>query len=173
MAFRWPLSILLGTAAMALSAQFAVPLPFSPVPMSLQGLAVLLVGGLLGAACGTASLILYLALGAFGAPVFANGTGGLAKLIGPTGGYLLAFPVAAAAVGAVAKRGSLGRCLLASLLGMTIIHAGGLAQLTLISGSWRHAAALGTAPFLVADLLKVVLATMVLWAGHHALRPRA
>src|SRR3989475_4185000 len=81
----------------------SVPLPGTPVPMTLQPLAVLVVGGLLGAPLGAASLLLYLALGAAGLPVFTPfGVPGLGRLLGPTGGYLLAYPLAAFAVGRIA-----------------------------------------------------------------------
>ena len=172
-AFRWPITLVLGALAVAVSAQFSVPLPFTPVPMTLQGLAVILVGGLTGSTAGAGAMLLYLVAGAFGAPVFANGSGGLQHLIGPTGGYLLAFPVAAWIVGRVGQRGNLGLCILAALLGMIAIHAGGLAQLMLLTGSIKTALAAGTAPFLLVDSLKVVLAGLLLWKAHHSLRPRA
>jgi biotin transport system substrate-specific component len=173
MAFRWPITLVLGAVAVAVSAQFSVPLPFTPVPMTLQGLAVILVGGLTGSTAGAGAMLLYLAAGAFGAPVFANGSGGLPHLLGPTGGYLLAFPLAAWIVGWVGKRRNLGLCLLAALLGMVAIHAGGLAQLALLTGSIKTAAAAGTAPFVLVDSLKVVLAGLLLWQAHQSLRPRA
>jgi biotin transport system substrate-specific component len=171
--FRWPLAIAGGALVVALSSQVAVPLPFTPVPMTLQGLAVILVGGTLGGAAGASAMVFYLLLGAFGAPVFALGASGIARLLGPTGGYLLAFPVAAAVVGRVAVRGSLPRCLLAALLGMVAIHAGGLAQLAILTGGLDRAVQLGTAPFLVLDLLKVVVAAVLLSFLHYRLRPRA
>lgn len=169
----WPLSLLIGALLVALSAQVAFPVPFSPVPMTLQGLAVILVGGLFGAAAGAGALVLYLVAGAFGAPVFALGSSGLARLLGPTGGYLLAFPVAAIVAGQVARRGQLGRSLLGALLAMFVIHLGGWAQLTLLTGQAERAVALGVTPFLLQDLLKVVLAGLVLWRAHHAVRPSA
>jgi biotin transport system substrate-specific component len=171
--FQWPLAIGLGAAVVAVSARFAVPLPFTQVPISLQDLAVLLVGGFLGATAGAGAMVLYLALGALGAPVFAMGTGGIAKLLGPTGGYLLAFPVAAAVVGRLAVRGNPARCLAAALLGMLVIHAGGLAQLMVLGLSLRNALSVGTLPFLVPDLLKMIIAGLVLTAGSATLRPRA
>lgn len=169
---RWPLTLVLGAALVALSAQFAVPLPYSPVPMTLQGLAVIVVGGLAGSAAGAGALVLYLVAGAFGLPVFAMGTSGLLRLIGPSGGYLLAFPLAAALVGRFAERGRFGRCLAAALLGTAMIHIGGLAQLTLLTGSFSRAIALGTTPFLLGDLLKAVLAAVVLRQSAAFLRPR-
>src|SRR5256884_9655081 len=114
-----------GGTRVAVAAQISIPLPGTPVPMTLQPLAVLLVGGLLGPGLGSSALILYLALGAAGLPVFTPyGVPGLARLLGPTGGYLLAYPVAAFAVGKLApdgrrvdrergvegKRGDLGGC---------------------------------------------------------------
>lgn len=156
------LGVALGVAVVALSARIAVPVPFSPVPMTLQPLAVLVVGGLLGAAGGAAALALYLLLGVAGLPVFAGGAGPL-YLMGPTGGYLLAFPVAAALAGRIAgsgatPAGTVGRALLAAAAGMLVIHIGGLAQLTLLSDNAGEAFRLGFLPFFTGDLVKVGLA---------------
>jgi biotin transport system substrate-specific component len=170
---RWPLTLVGAAALVALSAQVAIPVPFSPVPMTLQGLAVILVGGLFGAAIGAGAMVIYLVAGAFGAPVFSAGHAGLPWLFGPTGGYLLAFPVAAAVVGRFAERGNFTRSLFAAFLGMAIIHLGGWAQLTLLSGGAAKAVTLGITPFIAQDLLKVVLAAVVLWRAHHALRLRS
>src|SRR6185312_17244819 len=104
-----------------------VPIPGSVVPATLQGLAVLVVGGVLGPAGGLMALLIYLAAGAAGLPVFAPiGLPGVSRLLGPTSGYLLAFPVAAMVTGALARRQAFLRCLLACLIGMVIIHAGGI-----------------------------------------------
>jgi len=169
----WPLVLVVGAAMVALSAQVAVPVPGSPVPITLQGFAVLLVGGLFGSAIGAGALVLYLVVGAFGAPVFAPiGPPGLARLVGPTGGYLLAFPFAAGIVGRIAERGRFGRCLLAAFTGMALIHLGGWAQLAIL-GQNGSAVSLGVTPFLVQDLLKVVLVAAILWRGHLALRLRS
>jgi biotin transport system substrate-specific component len=171
--FAWPLALVAGAAIVALSAQFAVPVPLSPVPMTLQGLAVLLVGGLFGAAAGAGALMLYLLLGIFGLPVFSPlGAPGLARLLGPTGGYLLAFPVAALVVGRIARRDNLVRCLLGALAGMLLIHLAGWAQLTLLTGGPSAAANTAVLPLVAQDLLKVVIAALVLWKTHHAFRPR-
>jgi biotin transport system substrate-specific component len=165
----------LGTALVAAGAQLAVPLPFSPVPMTLQPLAVLVVGGLLGPAAGSAALVLYLALGAAGLPVFApGGLPGAARLVGPTGGYLLAFPVAAAVAGAYAK-GATGssvlRVLLACAVAMAMIHLGGVAQLALLGGDPASAFRVGLIPFLTGDLLKIGLAAAVILLLGPRLRP--
>jgi biotin transport system substrate-specific component len=153
------LGIAVGTLAVAAAAQVAVPVALTPVPMTLQPLAVLAVGGLLGAAGGGAALALYLALGLLGAPVFAGGSAGPVHLLGPTGGYLLAFPVAAALVGALGqgRAGVLGT-LLACAMGMAVIHAGGIAQLAVLGGNPGAAFRVGFVPFLTGDLIKVGLA---------------
>lgn len=169
---RRAVAIGLGAAVVALSAQVAVPVPFSPVPMTLQPLAVLAVGGLLGAAGGVGALVLYIILGALGLPVFAGGASGLLHLVGPTGGYLLAFPVAAGVTGALVggvTRSPL-RVLLACALGMAIIHIGGVAQLALLGGDPALAFRVGFVPFLTGDLLKVGLAAAVILAGGPKLR---
>lgn len=173
-AVRRALAALGGVALVTLAAQVAVPLPGTPVPMTLQPLAVLLVGGLLGPWLGASSLVVYLALGAAGLPVFTPyGLPGAARLIGPTGGYLLAYPVAAYAVGRVAGDARrLGRTALAALAGIVLIHLGGLAQLTLLTGSVRGAAVLGTVPFILGDLGKVAIAVALLVPSAARLRAR-
>ncbi len=161
-----------GAVVVALAAQFAVPVPFSPVPMTLQPLAVLAVGGLLGASEGLLALVTYLALGALGLPVFAGGSGGAIHLIGPTGGYLLAFPVAAAVVGALApRRAGLLRILGACAAGMLVIHAGGVAQLALLGGDPALAFRVGFLPFFTGDLLKVGLAAAAILGLRPLARP--
>jgi biotin transport system substrate-specific component len=170
----WPMTLVAGAGVVALAAQVAVPVPGSVVPLTLQGIAVLLVGGLFGSAIGAGSLVLYLLAGAFGAPVFApGGAPGLARFLGPTGGYLLAFPFAAALVGRIAERRDIGRCLLGSFTGMAVIHLGGWAQLAVLTGSGTRALAVGTTPFLLQDLLKVVIVAVILYRGHLALRLRS
>ena len=162
-AARRPIQIAIGTLAVALAAQVSVPVPLSPVPMTLQPLAVLAVGGLLGAQGGVASLVLYLALGIAGLPVFAGGSGGLIHVLGPTGGYLLAFPLAAGVVGALAgPTAGVLRVLLACAVGMVVIHAGGTAQLAILGGDPGFALRAGFVPFLTGDLLKVGIAAAVI-----------
>lgn len=160
---RRAFGVALGAAVVAASAQVVVPVPFSPVPMTLQPLAVLAVGGLLGAAGGASALALYLALGLLGLPVFAGGGAGLVHVLGPTGGYLLAFPAAAAVTGAVAVPGadgrtSLLRALAGCTLGLVLIHMGGLAQLAALGLDPSTAFHVGFVPFFTGDLLKVGLA---------------
>ena len=157
-------AVLLGVALVSAAAQVALPLPGTPVPMTLQPLAVLLVGGMLGPGLGAASLMLYLALGAAGLPVFTPiGLPGVARLIGPTGGYLLSYPFAAFAVGRLSGDGRrLAQLGLATLVGLVLIHLGGLAQLLVLTGSIATAARFGTVPFLLGDLLKLAIAVLML-----------
>ncbi|MGH7508741.1 MAG: biotin transporter BioY [Gemmatimonadales bacterium] len=169
---RRVIAVALGAVAVAIAARVVVPVPFSPVPMTLQPLAVLAVGGLLGAAVGLSALVLYLILGILGLPVFAAGASGALHLLGPTGGYLLAFPIAAAITGALVKPGSRSAAgsvlmvLLACAVGMVIIHAGGVSQLALLGGDPSLAFRVGFIPFLTGDLLKIGLsAALILAAG--------
>jgi biotin transport system substrate-specific component len=174
---RRSLAIGLGAVLVALAAQAAVPIPFSPVPMTLQPLAVLAVGGFLGAAGGLSALVLYLLLGILGLPVFAGGGSGAWHLLGPTGGYLLAFPVAAAVTGALAGsvpaspgRRAVLRVLLSCAFGMAIIHIGGVAQLALLGGDPALAFRVGFVPFLTGDLLKIGLAAALILAAGPKIR---
>lgn len=155
--------VLVFAAATALAAQAAIPIPGTPVPLALAPMAVVLAGLWLGPAAGAASMALYVLAGAAGLPVFAPvGLPGLARLFGPTGGYLLAYPAAAAVAGLVGRRfprtaGRMG----AALLGMAVIHLGGVAQLALLTGSVTTGAALGSAPFLLLDAAKAFVAGAV------------
>ncbi len=150
-------------ATMALAAQIAIPLPGTPVPFTLQPLAVVLAGLVLGPVAGAASMVLYLIAGAIGLPVFAPiGAPGFLRLIGPTGGYLLAAPAAAAVAGLLARRfPAFGGRMLAAFCGIATLYLGGVAQLELLTGSLERAAAMGTTPFILADLGKVVVAAIV------------
>src|SRR2546426_1875384 len=165
-------AVVLGAVLVALAAQISVPLPGTPVPMTLQPMAVLLVGGLLGAPLGALSMILYLAMGAAGLPVFTPTVPllGIARLFGPTGGYLLAYPVAAWVVGRFSDPGrqpgvnkpAWARVTVAVVAGLVLIHLGGLAQLAILTGSLSAAAPFGPWPFLLGDLLKLAALVPVL-----------
>jgi biotin transport system substrate-specific component len=162
-AWRRAVAVGAGALIVAASAQVSVPVPLSPVPMTLQPLAVLAVGGLLGASAGGTALLLYLALGLLGLPVFFAGGAGIGHVLGPTGGYLLAFPAAAAVAGRFAGASPrLGRVLIGCALAMVVIHAGGAAQLALLGGDAGVALRVGFVPFLTGDLLKIGIAAAVI-----------
>jgi len=172
---RRALLLALFTVLTALSAYLSVPLPGSQVPLSMQTLLVVLSGLLLGARLGAAAQALYVAAGFIGLPVFALGLGGPAVLLGPTGGYLLAFPAAAALAGWLADGGRGGGKLtvlaalaVGAVLGGAIILLGGWAQLTVLLGNPGRAFAVGVQPFLAGDVVKTALA-LVLAVG---LKPR-
>jgi biotin transport system substrate-specific component len=166
-ALRRSLAIGLAVILVAASAQITVPIPLNPVPVTLQPLAILVVGGLLGPAAGAAALVLYLALGMLGLPVFAGGSGGFVHVLGPTGGFLMAFPAAAAVAGLGTRDGAgVFRVLVCCFLGMAVIHLGGFAHLALLTGDPRKAFDVGFMPFFTGDLLKVGLAAgVILGAG--------
>lgn len=146
--------------ALAAASQVAIPLPGTPVPMTLQPLVVALAGLWLGPVAGATSMALYLAAGAAGLPVFTPmGAPGFARLLGPTGGYLWAYPVAALVAGLVAgRRRTFAFRALAAAAAFAVIHVGGFVQLLLLTGSAERAIALGAAPFIFLDLLKVLAA---------------
>ena len=157
--------ILLGTLIVALLAQVKIPLPLTPVPLTGQTFAVLLVGATLGSKRGVLSMLLYITLGAFGLPVFAGGASGLTYLSGPTLGYLIGFVLAAFVTGLLAERGlerSVRTSLLPFLLGTIIIYICGVAWLSIVLGSFSKAIMAGLVPFLMGDLLKLLAASLAL-----------
>jgi len=149
--------------AVAAASQVAIPLPGTPVPFTLQPMLVVLAGMMLGPAMGAASMTAYLALGIAGVPVFTPlGAPGVARLLGPTGGYLIAYPAAAYMAGALAQRmPSLAGRWLAACAGMVVLFVGGLTQLTVLSGSAWRALALGLTPFALLDIAKAFVAALV------------
>lgn len=159
-AARWAAGVVGFALLTALGARVAVPLPGTPVPFTFQVLAVLLAGYLLGPTAGAASQALYLAAGAAGLPVFAAG-GGAAYLLGPSGGHLMAFPLAAAVVGLAATRrpGPVWHAM-GMAAGVAAIYLGGAAWLGLVVD---HEAALaaGVAPFVLMDAIKAAMALVI------------
>ncbi len=151
----------------ALGAYATVPVPGSPVPVTLQTLFVSLAGVLLGARLGAVAMTTYVLVGLMGAPVFSGGFGGPGVLLGPTGGYLLAFPLAAAVTGLLAPRAGATslvatlRLAAAIFLGTLVVFAGGWAQLSLLTGDPLRAFVVGIAPFLIGDVVKTLLALLV------------
>ncbi len=147
------------TLLTAIAAKVALPLPGTSVPFTFQTLAIVLAGALLGSRLGASSQILYLTLGMIGVPVFFGPVAGPAYLFGPTGGYLIAAPLAAWVVGRLAN-GSGFRVFGAMLAGLAVIYAGGVSWLAATSG-WSVALSLGLLPFLVADLVKMGMGTLI------------
>ena len=148
-------------------------MPFSPVPVTGQTLAVLLVGASLGARLGAASVVLYIVEGIAGLPVFAGGTAGLLRLSGPTGGYLIGFVAAAFVVGLLAERGwdrRIWTAAIAMLVGEVVIYVFGLSWLSrfplpagvLDAGLW---------PFVAGDIYKLVVAALLLPSAWRVARP--
>ena len=145
------LAILVGASLfVALCAHITLPLPFTPVPLTLQNFAVLLVGLRLGSRRGFAALVLYLAEGAAGLPVFnPTGPGGLLQLFGPTGGYLMVYPVVAGLAGLIMERGEVA------------LFAGGLGWLALLTHSFLQAFRLGLYWFVFAEVIKIMAAAAI------------
>jgi biotin transport system substrate-specific component len=168
----WPKSQLLhkavvvglGVALLTLASR--VQVPFWPVPMTLQVLAVLMIGATAGARLGGATVLAWLGLGALGAPVFATGAG-LAYMAGPTGGYLAGFLAAAVVVGYLADKGH-GRTVVSAFLmllaGVAVIYVAGLGWLANLFGA-EKAITVGFMPFIPAEVLKVALGTAILTAA--------
>ncbi|MGH9554766.1 MAG: biotin transporter BioY [Terriglobales bacterium] len=159
----------------ALSARVTLPLPMTPVPLTLQNFAVLLVGLVLGSRRGAAALALYLAEGALGFPVFnPTGPGGLAQLFGPTGGYLIAYPLAAWTAGAIAGQRCIkfARNLVAAFAADAVLFAGGIAWLFLLTGSLAQAVAAGLFYFVFAEVIKVMFAAAIATRVARRFQPR-
>ncbi len=150
-----------GSLVVALCARIAIPLPGTPVPLTVQNFGVLLVGLMLGSRRGFAALALYLAEGAMGMPVFSpTGPGGIAQLLGPTGGFLLAYPLVAWVAGYIMEHGrkSFGRAAVGGLLGELVLFTGGLTWLAVLTHSVALAFRLGLYWFLFAEIIKVMMA---------------
>jgi biotin transport system substrate-specific component len=169
-------SVLFVASLTAAAAQISIPLPFTPVPLTLQPMIVLLGGAALGGRLGCYSQIVYLAAGLAGLPVFASSPllpQGALRLLGPTGGYLVSYPLAAWVVGALADRAfdrRYMRSAIAMLAGLAIVYAFGVAWLAFGARipqplGVRPALVAGAAPFFAADVVKIVLASAALPAA--------
>ena len=152
-------------AALAAAAQISLPILGTPVPFTLQPLIVVLAGLMLGPVAGAASMALYLAVGAAGAPIFSPVPGlpqGVARFFGPTGGYLIAYPIAAFVAGTLAgKHSSFFRRFLAACAGIAMIFVGGIAQLAIINRSLVTAINLGVTVFVPLDAVKALIAAAI------------
>jgi biotin transport system substrate-specific component len=160
-------AIVLGASLfVALCARITIPLPFTPVPLTVQNFAVLLVGLMLGSRRGFAALALYLAEGASGLPVFSPlplGPGGVAHIIGVTGGFLMAYPFVAFLAGFIFERGrkTFARAATAALLGEILLFAGGVGWLYYLTHSLARAAYFGFYWFMAAEVMKVMFAAAI------------
>lgn len=154
--------VLAGTALLVLGSRVSIPLPGNPVPFTLQTLAVLLAGGALGLRRGALSTVLFIVLGVVGLPVFAESRHGVDVIFGATGGYLVGFIVAAALVGRLAELGwdrHIGGSVGMNLLGTVLIYLVGVPWLAVAAGvPLGDAVTLGVAPFLVGDIVKLLVA---------------
>jgi len=157
----------------AVCARVTVPLPFTPVPLTLQNFGVVLVGLMLGSRRGFAALALYLAEGAMGLPVFSpTGPGGIAQLLGPTGGFLLAYPFVAAIAGWICEnsRRTFSRALAAGLVAEIALFVGGLSWLAILTHSVALAIRWGLYWFIFAEVIKIMIAAAVVQTWQRARR---
>lgn len=154
------------TGFTALAAQVSIPLPFTPVPLTLQTFAVLVGAAALGAERAVIAQVLYIALAVAGAPVLAGGASGHEVVVGATGGYLIGFVLASYVVGRISSNGAStksGKTALAFLAGSVLIYALGAPWLAFTTGNTiTWAIVNGVVPFLVGDLIKAVAAGAVL-----------
>jgi biotin transport system substrate-specific component len=167
---------LTATAAIAAAAHVAIPLPFTPVPLTLEPLAVLGVGLALGPVAGFFTMLAYLAEGALGLPVFApTGLGGIAQLLGPTGGFLLAYPLAAAIAGGLTRLFArrippFPAALMGCTVAIALLFVSGAAWLEHLAHLSLHTAWIAAvAPFLPGEAIKILIAAGI----YKALAPAA
>ncbi len=164
LAWNTVIAVVMATGLVAICAHIALPLGFTPVPVTMQTFAVLLLGLLLAPGPAFACLALYLMEGAVGLPVFSpHGPGGIAQLLGPTGGYLLSYPFAAALASVLYRRwrGSFLAALAASAFASILILAAGATWLGLLTHlKFPLVFAQSVAPFLPGDVVKILAATL-------------
>lgn len=148
------------TALTAISAQISIPLPFSPVPITFQILAVYIAAVILGGKLGALSQIIYVLLGAVGVPVFENFHGGLSILAGPTGGYILTYPIIAYIIGKISeKKSSFIKSVIGLIASLLLCYAIGVLQLSFITKiSIEKAIIVGALPFIPLDTVKIIIA---------------
>ena len=170
---RAVLLAVLGSAIVAVAAQINIPM--QPVPLTLQTLAVLAIGGAYGSRLGAATLALYAVEGAAGLPVFAEMKSGLATIAGPSGGYIIGFILAAGLVGWLAERGwdrNILKMFAAMIAGAAVLYIPGLAWLYQFTSGIAQTYEWGLGPFIVGDLIKAALAALGFPAAWHLLGRR-
>lgn len=150
-------------AFISIFAQIALPLPFTAIPLTLQVFAIAITGIILGSKLGFISLLIYLLLGGVGLPVFSNFSGGIASLVGPTGGYLLGFPLMAFIIGYFREKFNYSNTLIVGLLlGLFVDYTTGTLMFSVISGNTIYQSLVYCViPFIFTDLLKLTLAFIV------------
>jgi biotin transport system substrate-specific component len=155
-------------ALIAAGTFISIPLPFSPVPIVLQNFFALISGLILGPFLGGLAVGLYLLAGAIGAPVFAGATGGFVHFLGPTGGFLLGYLLAAITAGLITGRPRAGvsprlwRVILGAVAGILVVYVPGVIRLKyVIDGTWVQALAAGLVPFIIGDAVKTVAAVII------------
>jgi biotin transport system substrate-specific component len=151
-------------ALITIGAFIALPIPGSPVPIVLQNMFIMLAALVLGPWWGFASTIIYLFFGILGMPVFSGGSGGIAALVGPTGGYLVGYLPAAVVIGAISRKGGskFWVNILACAAGEIFVYAFGLFRLkAVLDASWAKAIAAGLLPFIIGDTLKLIAASLL------------
>lgn len=172
-ASRQVLLVIGASLLMAILARFSMPLPFTPVVLTLSNLGVLFIALTLGSRLGAAALLLYLAEGAMGLPVFSVGPGGIAQILGPTGGFLLAYPVVAFLTGWIAERGpkTALRFTVAATLGEVLLFTFGVSWLMLIfRAPLSQAINWGFYPFAFFEIIKIMLAVGLSFRLHRSSR---
>lgn len=158
---------IVGSVLLALLARLSIPVPFSPVPITGQTLGVLLLSGMLGSRLATMTVLIYLFEGAIGIPVFAGGALGLLYLLGPTGGYLLGFVIAAYLVGFLTEKGwnnKFSTTILSMTLGTAIILAFGVSWLSITAGL-LNAINIGLIPYLPGAAIKISIAATIIYSS--------
>ncbi len=162
-----------GSLLIAICAQVALWPAFSPVPITGQTFAVLMLGALLGAKRGGLAVLAYITEGILGLPVFASARAGLAVIIGPTGGYIIGFVAAAYVVGRLCEKGwdrNFGKTIIAMVLGNICIYAGGLVWLGCLTGFNKSLLTIGLYPFVPGEVIKITLAAAILPSGWKLLK---
>ncbi len=163
------------SALISIGAYIAIPIPGTPIPIVLQNMFIMLAALILGPWWGALSVGFYLIFGMIGMPVFSGGTGGIVKLLGPTGGYLVGFIPAVLVIGLVGGQGrrKVLPNIVACVAGMAIVYLFGVTRLkTVLNAGWGQSLAAGLYPFLIGDGVKIVLASLLaprLFAGVESL----
>lgn len=170
--------VALFAALTAVMSQISIPLPFTPIPITMQLVAVCLSGVILGSRLGAVSQLVFLLIGAVGAPVFANFSGGISKILGPSGGYLISFPIVALIIGLCTEKifnenyvkdkelsckiKKQAILITASLLGLFVCYTLGVIQLSVVlKWSITKSINLGVLPYVILDLVKVIFVAIV------------